>query len=369
MKRLLYGVTTAQGAGATSATNALSVRNSAGTSLLVIGDDGAVRVGTNASATTQTTASINASGSGTNIGLALVPKGSGAITAQIPDGTATGGNARGANAVDLQLARLAATQVASGDNSFVVGSRSTASGPQSIAMGTSNSTGTASIAIGGHPVFGVNTASGTGAAAVGGVGNTASGAYAFTTGDANRAEKHGSIAMGLRSVSYLLSQRAVASGVLTATSGDAQTSDIRLFRLITGTATTELTLDSGTPAAGTRAILNLLTGATSGRVWNAKIQLIAVCTVQGAGTVTAGEVYGGNYSAIIKRIGNSTSIVGAGVISAGESYDTNMETSVVTISADDTNESLKIEFTPPTTAAADTVIRVVATVYLTEVGY
>jgi hypothetical protein len=46
-----------------------------------------------------------------------------------------------------------------------------------------------------------------------------------------------------------------------------------------------------------------------------------------------------------------------------------MLSSVVTITADDTNESLKIEFTPPTGANASTVIRVVATVYLTEVGY
>jgi hypothetical protein len=49
--------------------------------------------------------------------------------------------------------------------------------------------------------------------------------------------------------------------------------------------------------------------------------------------------------------------------------DTNMSSSVVTITADNANSSLKIEFTPPTGANASTVIRVVATVYLTEVGY
>jgi hypothetical protein len=46
-----------------------------------------------------------------------------------------------------------------------------------------------------------------------------------------------------------------------------------------------------------------------------------------------------------------------------------MSSSVVTITADDANEALKIEFTPPTGANASTVIRVVATVHLTEVGY
>jgi hypothetical protein len=49
--------------------------------------------------------------------------------------------------------------------------------------------------------------------------------------------------------------------------------------------------------------------------------------------------------------------------------DTNMSSSVVTITADDTNESLKIEFTPPTGANASTVIRVNATLYLTELSY
>ena len=49
--------------------------------------------------------------------------------------------------------------------------------------------------------------------------------------------------------------------------------------------------------------------------------------------------------------------------------DANMSSSVVAITADDANDSLKIEFTPPTGANASTVIRVVATVYLTEVGY
>jgi len=48
-----------------------------------------------------------------NIGIALSPKGTGAITAQVPDGTTAGGNARGANSVDLQMSRVANTQVAS----------------------------------------------------------------------------------------------------------------------------------------------------------------------------------------------------------------------------------------------------------------
>ena len=49
--------------------------------------------------------------------------------------------------------------------------------------------------------------------------------------------------------------------------------------------------------------------------------------------------------------------------------DAGMGSSIVTIDADDTNEALRIQFTPPSGAGSTTVIRVVATVYLTEVGY
>ena len=51
---------------------------------------------------------------GTNTPLVLQPLGTGALQAQKTDSTATGGNARGAYAIDWQLARSAATQVASG---------------------------------------------------------------------------------------------------------------------------------------------------------------------------------------------------------------------------------------------------------------
>lgn len=73
-----------------------------------------------------------------NINLVLSPSGTGAIMAQLPDGTTTGGNARGAGAVDLQRSRTAATQVASGDESFCAGKNNTASAAKSIAFGDSS---------------------------------------------------------------------------------------------------------------------------------------------------------------------------------------------------------------------------------------
>lgn len=85
-----------------------------------------------------------------NMNLVLSPKGTGALIAgPMPDGTATGGNARGARSVDLQLNRNAATQVASGTSSFTAGDGCTASGPYSFAAGTAcRALGQSSTAIG-----------------------------------------------------------------------------------------------------------------------------------------------------------------------------------------------------------------------------
>lgn len=85
-----------------------------------------------------------------NMNLVLSPKGTGALIAgPMPDGTVTGGNARGARSVDLQLSRSEATQVASGANSFAVGTRCTASGTNSFAAGAScRAVGQSSISMG-----------------------------------------------------------------------------------------------------------------------------------------------------------------------------------------------------------------------------
>ena len=70
-------------------------------------------------------------GVATDIDVALVPKGNGAISIQIPDATVTNGNKRGHNAIDLQYTRTEANQVASGSGSIILGgfaNRCTSSG-------------------------------------------------------------------------------------------------------------------------------------------------------------------------------------------------------------------------------------------------
>ena len=332
-----------KGSGTTSATTSLHVRNSSSVDLLKVNDNGQFLLGKNGAGVTQSTASIEVSTTDTNTGIAIVPKGTGAITATIPDGLAAGGNARGSNAVDLMVSRNAATQVASGANSVLVG------GVQNI------SSGSASVVVGGGDSGGGNAASGSFSSILGGKTNTAS--------------AEGSVVIGGNGgLAYLVGQASIASNVFSVGRGEAQTSNIRLMRSITGAAATELTLNGGAPGSSTRAILALPSGATSGRLWNAIVQLSAICRVAG-GTVTAGEAFIGTYNLGIKRIGATTSLVGTVQNMITAQADTNMSSSVVTITADDTNESLKIDFTPPTGANASTVIRVVATVYLTEVGY
>jgi hypothetical protein len=56
-----------------------------------------------------------------NAPLVLQPSGTGALQAQLTDSTATGGNARGANAVDWQTTRGGASQVASATASVLAG--------------------------------------------------------------------------------------------------------------------------------------------------------------------------------------------------------------------------------------------------------
>jgi hypothetical protein len=80
-------------------------------------------------------AQLAAQGAGTgavNVPFVITPRGTGAfIVGPMPDGTATGGNARGAGAVDIQTERNAATQVASNSYLIAIGSRCTATGNSS----------------------------------------------------------------------------------------------------------------------------------------------------------------------------------------------------------------------------------------------
>ena len=149
----------------------------------------------------------------TNGDFAIIPKGNGAILAQIPDGTITGGNKRGANSVDLQTGRTVSTNVASGQYSVTLGYNCKASATNAIAIGsTSYATASRAIALGGNAFSsgigscaiggdgGASYASGDGSFAVGGTGTTASGFESVAMSCAS-ASGTNSFAMGFSSAS------------------------------------------------------------------------------------------------------------------------------------------------------------------------
>lgn len=155
-------------------------------------------------------ASIQATGGTTNVSVSIVPKGTGAFCLAVPDGTATGGNARGANAIDLQTIRTAATQVASGSTSVAIGGNSTASATNGVAIGnTAASTGGSSgrsVAVGFQATASAEysvaigdrtTASGVGSICISSEFGTASGSSSTVIGGANSNATGGcSIAIG-----------------------------------------------------------------------------------------------------------------------------------------------------------------------------
>ena len=79
-------------------------------------------------------ASLTASSSSTNAGIAIVPKGTGSFSLAIPDGTAAGGNARGSQAIELSLGRSGADRVASGTKSIGIGYNAKANGSGGVAI-------------------------------------------------------------------------------------------------------------------------------------------------------------------------------------------------------------------------------------------
>jgi hypothetical protein len=192
--------------------NNVIIADGSGNQRVVI--DGSGNVGlNNGTSTTQATSVIRSLG--TNSGIAIVPNGSsgtfGALTTSVPNGLASGGNARGLYAIDLQIYRFSAARVASGVGSFIGGGRDNSATNQfstvvagsnnvnsgiygTIGGGVNNTLGSGQSTISGGES---NTAStGTHAAVVGGQSNVSSGAHSVSGGNTNTASGGSSIALG-----------------------------------------------------------------------------------------------------------------------------------------------------------------------------
>lgn len=200
---------------------------------------------------TQSTENINstvhvkaweAQATSTNADAVVKPKGTGAFILANPDATATGGNKRGAYAVDLQTARASATQVASGIRSLVAGSNNTASGYASTAFGDGNtSSAQFSTTIGransndgdiGFVTGNQNSIVGfcQGATCIGNM-NTSNANYATCIGDSNTASEVSTTCIGANNTAS--AEAATAIGKTNTTAAEASLAigrDARIFR-------------------------------------------------------------------------------------------------------------------------------------------
>ena len=215
-----------------------------------------------------------------NVPFIANPSGSGAFQLQQTDSTTTGGNARGANAVDLQLSRVVATQVASGINSFAAGYRNVASGAGSTTLGAEN------------------TASGSFSSAIG-RSNTASGTNSLAAGRNCISSGGSSIVLGEDGNSKSLESLLVLSSNIF---GNGKT---QLNQLVLGVVTTDATpavLRSSTSAAGSSNQLVLQN--------NSSIAFTAIVT---ATTTAAGDCSSWKFEGQIQRGANaaSTALVAA----------------------------------------------------------
>ena len=157
----------------TPATGKFSTLEATGNSTLGTGSSQYIQVEGGATAVL-----LSAQGAGTNIPLALQPKGTGALQAQATTSTTAGGNTRGANAVDWQTSRGVAGNVASGAYSVIGGGsgNSATTSYASVLSGLGNNAGgVVSIISGGQG----NTASGNYTTIAGGVSNNNSGQLSF----------------------------------------------------------------------------------------------------------------------------------------------------------------------------------------------
>jgi hypothetical protein len=284
----------------------------------------------------------------TNSALVLSPKGTGAfILGPKPDGTAVGGNARGLRAIDLQIARTVANQVASSTAAIVIGEGNLASGAYSCAIGTeSSSTANYAITLGTG-----NQASAVQSSVLGGRGNAASGLGSVVCGGGNTnvgnsATGEFSITLsGRRALSDRSGMLAQANGAFSAL-GDAQRARFVLRNKTTTNAAVELFLDG----SSTRLTI------PSGKIIALTINIAGVSS-----TGAAVAHYVRQYA--LKNVsGTCTEIYAPVTIGT----DNASGTSIAISAGDDANgEYLKVNVT----GTASTIWRWVASVDAVEVAY
>lgn len=159
-------------------------------------------------------------------------------------------------------------------------------------------------------------------------------------------------AVGSGGQSYLWGMWGVSGGAI----GDSncQTSTLTANNEITGTSATELWLDG----AAVRAVLPI------GTVWTGIIAVHARIKTQGNGSLVVGTYFSQHYKFSIHRVGSTTTLLGVEVI--GTAWATGGYSPTISITADDTNEALKITYATGSGGGSTTVTRVSASIMFND---
>lgn len=316
--------------------------------------------------------SLTAAGSTTNVDIAIVPKGSGALMLDIPDSTSAGGNKRGANAIDLQTTRGAASRVASGDTAVAIGGDNTASAQYSSVIGYSNTANAiytfaggysnTTSAVGSTALGWSNTSSSTASCAVGyantcsaegtfasGYTNTVSQQYSAAFGQTNTVNASYAISSGKMGTVNLVKGRNTHSLSVNA-NGDCQTSTFLLYARTTGNTATTLTALGEAASTITQVIL----------LNNSAIRFKGTIIGKKSGTT---DVAAWDIDGLIVRGANAASTTLA--VSTVTLVQNTPAWGTPTLAADTTNGGLQVQVT----GAATTNIQWTANIETTEVIY
>jgi len=277
--------------------------------------------------------SMAANGASTNVDAAFVAKGTGAVLAQVPDGTAAGGNKRGTYAVDWQSTRGSATAVASGTRSGVLsGYNNSASADTAVSIGgyDCHSSGTAAVTGGGGCTAGAYAVA-FGASNTAGNANfsTISGGDTNTTGTAQGSWIPGGRGANTRSVfdsgAYGITKRSAA--------GDRQTHILMVAGTTTDATPKILTSDAGAVSATNQMLL-----PNNSSMFFVVDVISHDTTLKSAAWTVTGTIRRGANAA-------ATAIVGTNTTTAHGSDLVGAPTTAPTVTADTTNGAICITFT------------------------
>jgi len=294
----------------------------------------------------------------TNADIALVAKGTGATLAQVPDGTAVGGDKRGQYATDWQKFRSSLSQVASGQYATIGGGRNNvASSTWSVVGGGygNSAFNNAGTTIGGGNF---NSASGSFATVLGGGSNSATGNYSIIGGGLNNSASSdwSYVSGGRRGTTRFIIGNHVfpaCSSPIADTGGVTQSALLLLARQTTNATATVLTSDGYAATTFNQVILpNNSAYSFSGEV---------IAGVTGGGDTARWTINGA-----IKRGANaaSTAIVGTATVTMTHN-DAGAAGWTVAVTADTTNGGIAVTVT----GAASTTIRWVCKINTTEMTY